>query len=321
MPKASGKAPGAMSGNGPERKERVVLISLIERHASEELLALIEDINRVQMSVWGLAFIKRRALRLMTNEEFILAIKPALEDVTEAKVFVLDNGDIYITWRGMQKRVHEQLCTRVKQTLLRHQEDGPESPVTYFDPQVMGNEIITLLRAQLRSSIPPAASPVFEKSASSKNIPKPNAVQTKKFYDAIQERGSRKQLKILVVEDQQLLRRLLHEVLRGEHAVESVAGLHEGWNLYLEKAPDVAFLDIGLADGNGHDLARAIKQIDPDSCVVMVTANNTPDEIEAARFNHANGFVAKPYSKNQIFTCIDRYIGARRLAAARDKYV
>src|SRR5262245_55628475 len=111
-----------------------MLISLVEHHAREALLALIENINRVQTSVWGLAFIKRRALRIMMNDEFLMAVKPAFEDVSEAKAFVLENGDIYMAWRGMQKRVHEQLCSIIDKTLLRNEQESPQSAVTYFDP-------------------------------------------------------------------------------------------------------------------------------------------------------------------------------------------
>lgn len=298
-----------------------MLIQLVEHRAREALLALIEDINRVQTAVWGMAFLKRRALKPISNDEFLLVLKPAFADVSEAKAFVLENGDIYLAWRGMQKRVHDGLLALVGKALLKASDSGAGSSIVYFDPLVMGNELTTLLRAQAREQgAASEAAAHSSKLAASKNLPKPNATQLHKFQEHRQHRGERRQLEILVVEDQQLLRRLLHEVLRGEHLVDSVAGLQEGCEHYLEKAPDVAFLDIGLADGNGHDLARAIKQLDPDSCVVMVTANNTEEDMEFARGNHADGFVAKPYSKQQIFDYIDRHVSARRLATMRDKF-
>jgi two-component system chemotaxis response regulator CheY len=296
-----------------------MLINLVEHRAREALLALIEDINRVQTSVWGLAFIKRRTLKIMNNDGLMMALKPAFADIAEAKLFVLENGDVYVAWRGMQKRVHEQLCEIAGRLLLRESQTT-ESQVVYFDPLVMGNEITTLLRAQEKERAPPVMSASAAPPTLPKNMPKPEARQMRQFHNAAAHRAERKQLELLIVEDQQLLRRLLHEVLRGEHHVDSVGSLHEGWSAYLEKAPDIAFLDIGLGDGNGHDLARAIKQIDPNACVIMVTANNTLDEIEIARLNHADGFVAKPYSKQQIFDYIDRHVGSRRLSAVQGKY-
>jgi CheY-like chemotaxis protein len=298
-----------------------MLVQLIEHRAREELILLIEEMNRVQTSVWGLVFIKRHALKLLTNDAFVAAIKPALTDTPEAKVFVLESGDFYVAWRGMQKRVHDQLSGIVGGSLLKNElSPSADAYVTYFDPQVMGNELLTLLKAQSKEQGVQAPAIAHSALPPSKHVPEPSRVQMKKFQESLKQRNKREQLEILVVEDQQFLRRLLHEILRGEHAVNSVAGMHEGWKLYLEKAPDVTFLDIGLADGNGHDLAQAIKRLDPDSCVVMVTANNTEDEMEIARHNHADGFLAKPYCKQQIFDYVGRYVSARRLAAAKSKF-
>jgi CheY-like chemotaxis protein len=296
-----------------------MLINLVEHNARETLLSLIQDINRVQTSVWGLIFIKRRFLKAVSNEELMHTLKPALADVTEAKLFVLENSDAYIAWRGMQKRVQTQITDIITKQLLR-EPDRANSSAIYFDPLVMGNEISTLLRAQQKET-PPMATKPSNDVMPVKGVPTPETQQMRKFQEALSRRADRKQLEVLVVEDQQLLRRLLHEVLRGDHLVNSVPGVRDGWNLYLERAPDVAFLDIGLNDGNGHDLARAIKQIDPESYVVMVTSNNTDDEIETARLNHADGFVAKPYCKQQIFDYIDRHVSARRLSAVQSRYL
>ncbi|HVY11980.1 MAG TPA: response regulator [Alphaproteobacteria bacterium] len=299
-----------------------MLINLIEHEARTALLSLIEEINWNKSSSWGLAFVKRALLKSQTNDAFLMAVKPALQDAMEAKLFVLENGDFYIVWRGMAKRIHAQLCDVVGRTLLREgAAASPESAVAYFDPQVMGNELGTLLRAGLAQN---GAAPLHGAEAKTpwhgmfkKEGLQASAGDLEKFREALARRPERKQLEMLVVEDQQLLRRLLHEVLRTEHVVHSAPTLHEGWKLYLEKAPNIAFLDIGLADGSGHDLARAIKMIDPAAYVVMVTANSTPDEIEMARNNHVDGFVGKPYSRQQIGNFISKYIIERRLPVAK----
>jgi CheY-like chemotaxis protein len=187
------------------------------------------------------------------------------------------------------------------------------SIITYIDPQVMGSEISMALKAEEVKTVLHSDQPLDIPAAAAIHAPhsdtlKATADELEHFRAVLQTRPARRQLQFLIVEDQQLLRRLLQEVLREGHLVDMAAGLQEGWKSYLEKAPDITFLDIGLGDGNGHTLAHMIKQLDPTSYVVMVTANNNPEEIEKARANHTDGFVVKPYNKQQIFTCVDKYI-------------
>ena len=300
-----------------------MLIGLIEHDAKTALLSHIEEINHSKSSAWGLAVIKRKYLRTMTNDAFVLAIKPLLQDCGAARVYCIDGGDIYVLWLGMQKRIHHELSERVSRTMLRDRVTlDPGSIVIYFDPQIMGNEISMLLRDQekeeaqapKRLSASAAGGGFSDLPTFIASLPlptdflKPSTEELAAYRSARARKASRKQLDILVVEDQQLLRRLMQEVLRGNYTVDAAAGMQEGWKLYLEKAPDIAFLDIGLMDGNGHVLAHAIKRLDPDACVVMVTANNTQEELKLARANQVDGFVIKPYSRQQISSYIDKYM-------------
>lgn len=112
-------------------------------------------------------------------------------------------------------------------------------------------------------------------------------------------------LRILVVEDSDFLREMFRRALRGEHAVYAAAGAKEGWRLYQEKEPDIIFVDIGLPDGNGHDLARKIKEYNPAAFVVMATASDFAEDREVADQNNADGYIAKPYNKQEINDYVD----------------
>lgn len=132
-------------------------------------------------------------------------------------------------------------------------------------------------------------------------------------------RSYRNELQILVVEDQVFSQRLLCDILRGTPAcnkkttfIDTARGILEAWQLYLLKAPDIAFIDLGLIDGSGHTLTRAIKELDPESCVIIVTADPCQKEVDIARENNVDGFIAKPYRKKQITDYVDRHIAALR---------
>ncbi len=90
--------------------------------------------------------------------------------------------------------------------------------------------------------------------------------------------------------------------------VVTTIGRQEAWDIYLKTAPDIVFIDLHLADGSGHALAQAIKEIDAKSYVIVVTANNYTEEIDVANQNNVDAFIAKPYNKKTILDCIEKYI-------------
>lgn len=130
------------------------------------------------------------------------------------------------------------------------------------------------------------------------------------------ENGERKEARsplcILIVEDSNILRRIFSTMLSKEHVIETAANVEEGWDLYLQKSPDIVFLDIMLPDGNGHDLAHRIKDRNPESFIIMATVSDTADDKEQAAFNHVDGFLTKPFGKQKIDDVIARYWTARR---------
>jgi two-component system, chemotaxis family, chemotaxis protein CheY len=119
---------------------------------------------------------------------------------------------------------------------------------------------------------------------------------------------------VLVVEDQLFSRKLLQEILHHDFAIDMASSGKEGLNMFLQFAPDVVFLDIELMDENGHSLARVIKALDPETYIVMVTANNTAEDVAQSKANGVNGFVAKPYSKGKIFESLANFKPAHKQA-------
>jgi CheY-like chemotaxis protein len=133
------------------------------------------------------------------------------------------------------------------------------------------------------------------------------------FRIAQNARKSREKLRVLIVEDQPFSQKILAELLRGDYVVDVAADAKEGLNLYLEHAPDIAFLDIEMGGENGHTLARFLKNLDPTSYVVMVTGNNSVEDVALAKSNNVDGFIVKPYNKQKIFSCIDAFRTQRGL--------
>jgi two-component system, chemotaxis family, chemotaxis protein CheY len=117
--------------------------------------------------------------------------------------------------------------------------------------------------------------------------------------------------RILIVEDSDVIRLMLNSAFKNRHFTHTAPNVTEGWKLYLEMAPDMVFLDIGLPDGNGHDLARRIKEHNPATYIVMVTASHDVGDKVSALQNHVDGYILKPFSKKDANGCIEKYLMVR----------
>ncbi len=114
-------------------------------------------------------------------------------------------------------------------------------------------------------------------------------------------------LRLLVVEDSAFIRKIFLNLFESEHTIALAATVKEGWEMYKKVRPNIAFLDISLPDGTGHDLAYRIKKDNQGTYVIMATGNDYSADREEAAFNHTDGFITKPFDKAKIGEAIDRY--------------
>lgn len=120
--------------------------------------------------------------------------------------------------------------------------------------------------------------------------------------------------KILVVDDEKMIRWSLSEALRGwgfepvEAETVSVA-----LAAFESEPPAAVLLDINLPDGSGLDVLRKMRQREPDSVVIMITANVLVDETIAALRGGAYDFIGKPINLEELQVAIRNGIEASRL--------
>ena len=84
-------------------------LEIIEHKTLPALGELIERINGHPGESWGVAVVRRDYMRVMTNEAFMLVVKPILQGAEEPHVFFTGNKYIYIVWRGRQRFVYFNL--------------------------------------------------------------------------------------------------------------------------------------------------------------------------------------------------------------------
>jgi two-component system KDP operon response regulator KdpE len=110
--------------------------------------------------------------------------------------------------------------------------------------------------------------------------------------------------KILVIEDDAAIRRLLRAALqRAGHKVLEAATAREGLSLVDIEKPEIVLLDLGLPDRDGLELIQPIKQRS-GATVLVVSAREDIAEKVAALDLSADDYVTKPFDTEEILARI-----------------
>ncbi len=124
------------------------------------------------------------------------------------------------------------------------------------------------------------------------------------------KRMEREKICVLFIEDDeatQTLLRMTAASLQPTYDLIVAENSKDGLKSYFGHAPDITFLDIQLPDGSGLDILKVIKKHDPNSYVVMLTANATSINVKKATVFGADGFIAKPFTKNSMKQIFGKY--------------
>lgn len=120
---------------------------------------------------------------------------------------------------------------------------------------------------------------------------------------------------ILIVDDEILLGRSLSRALsqRG-HEASAVGTAEEGLSLLEKLLPDIVLLDMQLPGLSGLETLKKIRETDPNTLVIIVTAYGTiASAVEAMRLG-ALDFLRKPLDTDEVAIAIERALAHARLA-------
>jgi two-component system, NtrC family, response regulator AtoC len=120
--------------------------------------------------------------------------------------------------------------------------------------------------------------------------------------------------KILVVDDEPLIRWTLNEALRSWGYETLEAGTVVGaLSSFEADRPVAVLLDINLPDGSGLDVLRELKARQPQAVVIMITANVLVEDTIAAMRGGAYDFIGKPINLNELQVTIRNGLEASKL--------
>jgi len=108
---------------------------------------------------------------------------------------------------------------------------------------------------------------------------------------------------ILIVDDWRLFLKMAEDIFRREHVniIKAQCG-PEAVELVRNEKPDLVFMDLYMAGGNGDEACKEIKS-DPSlktTPIIIVTSSDKPEDVERCRMAGCDDFIHKPYTREEL---------------------
>lgn len=117
---------------------------------------------------------------------------------------------------------------------------------------------------------------------------------------------------MLIVEDQDYMRRMLREFLQaafpGRNIFEAADG-RSALALCNERRPRLVLMDIGLPDANGIELTEQIKIMLPDTAIIIVSNHSGSAYTERAKAAGAFAYINKQAVHEKLLPSVNAALG------------
>lgn len=125
-------------------------------------------------------------------------------------------------------------------------------------------------------------------------------------------------VKILVVDDEVIMRNLLLKILEQEGYLVTLAGSYSEATAKLTSEQfDIVLSDVKMPETNGFELLKVVKNQWPQTAVIMMTGYGDAYTVKEALMLGADEYVTKPFKSHEISLIIERAYW--RLLASRNK--
>lgn len=112
-------------------------------------------------------------------------------------------------------------------------------------------------------------------------------------------------IKILVVEDDKIIRGLIRDFLvEHNYLVDTAADGVEALEITKKQQPDLVILDLTLPKMTGESVCKEVKRMYPQLPVVILTAKNRSDDILSGFRLGADDYISKPFEIEELLARI-----------------
>jgi len=119
---------------------------------------------------------------------------------------------------------------------------------------------------------------------------------------------------VLVVEDEELMRTILRQLLEGAgYNVFTADSAETALELFSQNDVDITLTDIKMSGRDGLELLDQIKSIDAEAMVIIMTAYSSVDTAVAALRKGAYDYVTKPFVNEELLQTVKNAANQREL--------
>ena len=127
-------------------------------------------------------------------------------------------------------------------------------------------------------------------------------------------------IRVVVVDDFEPFRRFLSSTLQYRADLQVICEVSDGLEAVqtaAELQPDLILLDIGLPKLNGIETARRIRKLSPQSKIVFVSQESSPDVVQEALCLGASGYIVKLDAGSELPTAVNAVLRGERFVGTR----
>jgi CheY-like chemotaxis protein len=115
---------------------------------------------------------------------------------------------------------------------------------------------------------------------------------------------------ILIIDDDQQMRRLLTRILKGGgHAVREAENGRSGIELFRQLRPALVITDIVMPDMEGIETILALRQGNPELPIIAISGGSDPLYLTAAGKLGATATLRKPFSSDELIALVEGMLG------------
>lgn len=122
-------------------------------------------------------------------------------------------------------------------------------------------------------------------------------------------------IRVLVVEDFLPFRKFICSTLEQRGDLQVICEVSDGLEAVHkaeELKPDLILLDIGLPTLNGIEAARKIRELTPNSKIIFLSQESSPDVVNEALSLGARGYIVKTHAGSELLAAIEAVLADQR---------
>ena len=114
---------------------------------------------------------------------------------------------------------------------------------------------------------------------------------------------------ILIVDDQEIIRDFLYEVLIEDYEVNAVTDGDEAIDELSQKKYDLIITDLKMERVQGEEVVKFVHETEPDSKVIVISGYSSLYSVSQSVNNGAFAFLSKPFSIKKLLSTVTAAIG------------